>query len=953
MFYTPLQGHYHSHRITLDGFDQEAVTRSLAAARVEMNPHQVEASLFALKSPLAKGVLIADEVGLGKTIEAGLVMAQKWAEQKRRILLIVPASLRKQWEQELREKFGLPSTILEAMTYRDLRTKGIAKPFRDAPNIIITSYEFAAKRAAEIEQARWDVVVFDEAHRLRNVYRKNGSQRAKDLKDALKEPFKVLLTATPLQNSLMELFGIVSVIDESHFGGEEAFRTLYASAKTTPASLQSLRERLRAVCHRTLRRQVQQAGHINFTKRNPVVFDFEPPSLEVELYERVSEFLKRNDTVAYGNRTNALVVLQVRKILGSSTFAVAGYLRGLLARLERGGRADLAVTDDIEGMDDLSDELDATDADADEPVDPLKRAAEIEEVGAMLELAEEIGQNAKGEKLVTQLPAVLDAIVAKGGQRKAVIFTESVRTQKYLAELLGANGYADKIVLLNGANSDPSSRSLLEAWRKAHAGTDRVSGSRTADMKAAIVDSFRSDDKAILLATESGAEGINLQFCSLVINFDLPWNPQRVEQRIGRCHRYGQKIDVTVVNMLNRKNQAEERIHELLAEKFHLFSGVFGSSDEVLGTVERGVDFETRVLGIVQNTRTEAEINREFDALTASLQDRIDADMRDARAKVLENLDQDVVAKLKGRKGDLDDAIDDFSRRLIMVARAELPEAEFDVRAVHRFSFDGLTYSTRWHEADERGWQFFRLSPENLASLLVEEAKQRGHADAVPHLRFDLGGYGFAGQLGDVKALRGRSGSLKVSKARVRRRNTVREELLLSCLDDNGAAIPPETADRILMLPVSGDASGDASGEGSHPGSDGTALRLREATLFAAFGEHVKKQNFEWLEEEETRLDLFARDVEIEIDARIAALEAQVRDLQKERRSPDKGMEEKLALGRRIKGLEGAMDDLKLSKHEKRRDIRREVSDLLDEAAAALNQQPTLEALFTLRWTVE
>ncbi len=152
-------------------------------------------------------------------------------------------------------------------------------------------------------------------------------------------------------------------------------------------------------------------------------------------------------------------------------------------------------------------------------------------------------------------------------------------------------------------------------------------------MKAAIVEAFKGNDKSILIATESGAEGINLQFCSLIVNFDLPWNPQRIEQRIGRCHRYGQKIDVTVVSMLNRKNRAEQRIYELLDQKFKLFSGVFGSSDEVLGTIERGVDFEQTVLGIVQSCRTEAEVVREFDALTATLQDRIDAPDRRTRRR--------------------------------------------------------------------------------------------------------------------------------------------------------------------------------------------------------------------------------------------------------------------------------------------------------------------------------
>jgi SNF2 family DNA or RNA helicase len=203
--YQPLQGHFFAHTLLLESIDENAFTRSLSAARVDMNPHQVEASLLALKSPLAKGVLLADEVGLGKTIEAGLVMAQKWAEQKRRILLIVPASLRKQWEQELIEKFGLSSTIMETARYREMKKAGLAHPFQEAKGVVITSYEFAAQKKDDLKTVRWDLVVFDEAHRLRNVYKKNGSQRAKDLKEALKDPFKVLLTATPLRASASDI----------------------------------------------------------------------------------------------------------------------------------------------------------------------------------------------------------------------------------------------------------------------------------------------------------------------------------------------------------------------------------------------------------------------------------------------------------------------------------------------------------------------------------------------------------------------------------------------------------------------------------------------------------------------------------------------------------------------------------------------------------------------------
>lgn len=911
-----------------------------------MNPHQVEAALFALKSPLVRGVLLADEVGLGKTIEASLVIAQRWAERKRRILLIVPASLRKQWQQELSDKFSLPGEILEAKTYRDQVKAGSLRPFADADGIVITSYEFAARKADELAAVPWDLVIYDEAHRLRNVYRKNGSKRAKALRDALKSPFKILLTATPLQNSLMELYGLVSVIDETHFGGEAAYRTMYASSRTNPASLQILKHRLTPVCHRTLRRQVQESGHFSYTARNAVTFDFEPRDDEAKLYFQVSEFLKRKDTVSYGDRTNQLVILQVRKILGSSTFAVSKYLEKLIVRLETKIPVDETVTDDIDAIDELGEEFDE-DAGQDEAeqIDAARLAAEIDELRGYLALAKSIGANAKGEMLVRQLPGAMDEIVAKGGQRKAVIFTESVRTQTYLSELLSADRFAGEVVLMNGSNNDAESKAIYSAWREQHEGTDKVSGSRSADMKAAIVEAFKSDERSILIATESGAEGINLQFCSLLVNFDLPWNPQRVEQRIGRCHRYGQKIDVTVVNMLNRKNQAEARIYQLLGEKFRLFDGVFGSSDEILGTIEKGVDFEKKVLEIVQSARDDTQVQFEFDLLTDAIQDDIDADMQSARTKLLEELDQDVVARLKDRKGTLTDTLNDFTRRLTMIARAEIPNANFHGPDSPRFDYNGATWTTEWPVADENDWQFFRLADGNLATQIVNGCKSKNVGAETLGLTFHPQDYPFAGQLADVNNLSGKLGWLRVAKARVDTPDAVREEMILSCITDEGQTLPAATADRMFLAP-----SGRPEAVTAMP--DGARLDDVEQDLFLSFAGEVERQNGQWLEQEEERLDAYAQDLETEFDARIKDIEDEIKELKKQRRGPGLSMDEKLNHSRSIKRREGERDDLVLSKHERRRDIRKQVEDMLDEVAESLNRKPDIQPIFTIRWSV-
>ena len=943
--YLPIQSHYHAHRLTASGNAEDAFTRSLTSARVEMNPHQVDAALFALKAPYAKGVLLADEVGLGKTIEAGLVISQKWAEQKKRILLIVPASLRKQWQQELFDKFSLRSQIVEARTYADLKKGGLARPFEVGGSILIASYEFAARKAEEIHAIRWDLVVFDEAHRLRNVHRKNTAKGAKALKQAVDDAFKILLTATPLQNSLMELYGIVSMIDDTHFGGENAFRTQYAGA-ATPASQEMLRERLSPICHRTLRRQVQEAGHINFRQRHAVTFNFEPYDQETTLYEMLSAYLQDTDTIAYGGRTNALVVLQARKSLGSSTRAVASYLDPLLQRLRSKQRASPDMTDDFEDtFDEERETLEDDDADGGEepPIDPIKLAEEIALVESMRDLAQSIGINAKGEKLVHNLPGVLDEIKAKGGKRKAVIFTESVRTQKYLNQLLTDNGYAGQIVLMNGSNNDDESKAVYAEWKARHAGTDRISGSKTADMKAAIVEAFKSDEMTILIATESGAEGINLQFCSLLINYDLPWNPQRVEQRIGRCHRYGQLVDVTVVNMLNMKNRAEARIHELLEHKLHLFDGVFGSSDEVLGILTDGIDFEKEVLRIMQKVRSDEQADREFDELTARIQDSISADLEAARAKVLENMDADVVAKLHRRNKKLANIVPDFKQRLLMLAKAELPYAVFPQPDSEDFAWDGKQWTTKWPLADENDWQFFRAN-EGLGSELIERAKARAMSDGAEAVTFDPSAYPYPGQLGGVVELAGQSGWLRAFKAIMPTPGAEREEVIVVGETDAGEMVPPPVGDKMMLAP--------ALSLGQAGAIPVTRLSQLQGFEFGHFSERMKQENYQWLIEEDERLNRYARDMEIEIESQIAALDAELKDLQRQKLSPSLSMEEKVALMREVKKKNDARDELKMSQFEVKKQIGKEITEKLDAFSDLLAKEPRLEELFTLRWTV-
>jgi SNF2 domain-containing protein len=268
--------------------------------------------LFAFKSPLSKGALLADEVGLGKTIEAGLVLSQKWAERKRRMLIIVPSNLRKQWHQELTEKFFLPCRILETKSYNAALRQGVFRPF-EGDEIVICSYQFARNKAADVANTAWDLVVMDEAHRLRNVY-KPSNIIANTLKLALANKHKLLLTATPLQNSLLELFGLVSFIDEHAFGHLKSFREQFANL-TQEQVFQTLKARLKPLCHRTLRRQV--TSYVPFTKRLPMVEEFTPEESEDRLYNLVSDYLRRENLQALPASQRSLMTLVLRKLPGA------------------------------------------------------------------------------------------------------------------------------------------------------------------------------------------------------------------------------------------------------------------------------------------------------------------------------------------------------------------------------------------------------------------------------------------------------------------------------------------------------------------------------------------------------------------------------------------------------------------------------------------------------------
>ncbi|MFN2309917.1 MAG: SNF2-related protein, partial [Gammaproteobacteria bacterium] len=603
---TPYHAKYFAWELTRRrrGGDIDRISQSLFDASVDLNPHQIDAALFALQNPLSKGVMLADEVGLGKTIEAALALCQYWAERRRRLLVICPASLRKQWASELSERFHLPVQILDARTWKNLQKGGVYDPL-DQEWISIVSINFAAGMENALRRIPWDLVVIDEAHKLRNAHRESH-QTGQAIKRALAGCRKLLLTATPLQNSLIELYGLSTIIDEHLFGDAVSFRTQYMRGDD---NIPALRKRLEEFTTRTLRKDVLE--YVQYTERKPITIPFTPAEEEQCLYDLVSGYLQRDDTYGFPRRQRHLIALILRKLLASSTQAVIATLEAILSRL-RGIEADETIDDDWlerlvaaeEWEDEYLDEPPEPEATVPEQaIDRVRLRGEIAELDQYIKLAHAIKEDEKSHALLKALDIGFTHMAEMNAPRKAVVFTESVRTQDYLARYLESHGYAGKVVTFSGNNASPNITGIYQRWLKEHAGSDRIAGSPAIDKRTALIDHFR-DRGEILIATEAGAEGINLQFCAQVINYDLPWNPQRVEQRIGRCHRYGQKFDVVVINFLNQRNEADRRVLELLSEKFHLFHGVFGASDDILGRIESGVDFEKRIAEIYDTCRT-------------------------------------------------------------------------------------------------------------------------------------------------------------------------------------------------------------------------------------------------------------------------------------------------------------------------------------------------------------
>ena len=970
---TAYHAKYYAHELTrrhsADGVDR--LSQSLFDASVDLNPHQIEAALFALRNPLQEGVLLADEVGLGKTIEAALVVCQYWAERRRRLLVICPASLRKQWAQELHDKFAVPTTVVDAVSLRKQSAGDILATLQRQVGkaVVIMSYQFAAKLEAELRAVPWDVVVIDEAHKLRNAHRASN-RTGQALKRALQGRKKLLLTATPLQNSLMELYGLSTLIDEHMFGDETAFRKQFLNSGT---GLDELRKRLGSFAKRTLRRDVLE--YIKYTERKALTQPFNPTDDEQALYERISAFLQKEASYALPKQQRHLTALILRKLLASSSHAVAATLvtirerlRGLLTadKAEDDGNQlveQLIAEDDLE-QDYLEEETSDAEYDAEDltPVpaeriepDPSKdslavRAAilsEIEELTAFVDAAQALQTDTKAQALLKALALGFAKMAELNAPRKAIIFTESKRTQEYLHRFLSANGHAGKLVLFSGTNNHEDSTAIYQRWLDEYNGTDRVTGSPQVDRRTALIDHFRKDDDTgaeIMIATEAAAEGVNLQFCALIINYDLPWNPQRVEQRIGRCHRYGQRFDVVVINFLNTRNQADQRVLELLTEKFNLFSGVFGASDEVLGRIEGGLDFEKRILQIYDTCRQPDQIEAAFNALQTELEETIIDRIKDTQSQLLENFDEDVHDRLKLRLDEAEARLDKLGRLFWGVTCYALNDrARFDEQS-YAFSLGtpptgiaaGRYQLIRGAGQPDMLAHAYRLS-HPLGEWSIDASLNA--ATPVATLKFEYDKHG--ARVSVIERLRGMSGWLTLARLEVTAFETT-EALLFSGFTDGGQVLDQETCEKLMAIPAAGKPTPLSI-------TVPEALLANSLRAVAATIAQVLEVNQRLFNEERDKLERWADDKLLAAEEALKNTKARIAQLKRDGRKAAT-LQEQDSIQRELSELERKQCRLRQEIFNTEDEIIAKRDELIETLQQRMQEKTETRTVFTLRW---
>jgi len=926
-------------------------------AQVEPKPHQIDAALFALQTPFLRGVIMADEVGLGKTIEAGIVITQYWAERKRSILIVAPSSLRQQWRQELFEKFLIPASVLDKRTIDSL----LQPSGSQQSEVLICSYEFVQRYEANLLKS-WDLIVADEAHRLRNHWTGKG-KTAEAMSHIFASARKcLLLTATPLQNKLEELYGLVSVFDPTYFYSLEAFRERYVRGGEL-GNGDDLAERVATITKRTLRRDAEK--YIHFTKRNPLTLEFTPSKDEQRLYQLVNEYLQREELLAFSKGQRHLAALIIRKRLGSSTYAVSSTLERIANRLEREALEGVTrsnsgkiISADFEDEDLTDEELEEAE-EIEIALDPQKNThkdkelirsmlAEVAELREFAALAKSITVNQKAVKLSEALEKGFARLNELGAPEKAIIFTDSTKTQEYIARALAEDGKGEGIVLFNGSNDGPQQTAIYRDWLEKNRGSDLITGIASSDRRKALVDYFRDQGK-IMIATEAAAEGINLQFCSMLVNYDLPWNPQRVEQRIGRIHRFGQKFDVVVANFSNKGNIAEQRILELLSNKFKLFSSVFGASDEVLGAIEDGFDFEKKISEILNSSRTDSEIDSAFQELEKQFAQDISKEMASAKAKVFDGLDPHVQDRLKAYDSQSGEVLNKFERLLLDLTKHELKD-------VAAFEGDGRHFvlNTSPVKGAEPGRYFFKSQPQDNAhqyrysSPLAQHVLDSAIASDTPtaELTFSLSKSSRASTA--VKALAGESGTLTVDlvtySMNARDEQITESYFLAGAMTSTGKWLDSEYVSDILDLACIDEAELNSSVDLSQFDKH---LDAQRQTL----EREVQARNSRYYDQQEELLYRNQQDRKAEHEGQIREFKAKEKEARKAANNSDDPMEQ-LRLKKEARRWEQKAEDADDEFRSLKKQLREEADKYLELIEQALKGAQTTEHIFTIRWKI-
>jgi SNF2 family DNA or RNA helicase len=499
---------------------------------VKMLEHQVDAAYRALFEMDGKA-LLADEVGLGKTIEVGMILKEMhFRETNDSVLILTPAQLAKQWQAELREKFGL-----DFVCNYDDEFSGF-----DDHDYIIASIDTAKsdRHRSTVLKRDWDVLVLDEAH-----YVKNEDTDRYDLIDQLTYNYAFFLTATPIQNELTDLYNVVSLLRPGLFGTRDVFHQYFIdSSQETLVNRDELHERL----HKVMIRNRRAETDIDFTDRTVDTRTFDPSPAERELYQAVTDYVKG----AYGqNQGQKLVLMLLQKEVVSSPAALKYTIEKRLYE-----QSELAHADELESI---------------------------------LDLIEDIETVTKQERLLDIVSEARDN-VEKG---RVIVFTQFRATQRQVLDRLASEGYT----------------------------VHSFHGGHSSGEKEQIVENFE-EEGGILVSTDAMSEGRNLQFCNMLVNLDLPWNPMRVEQRIGRIHRIGQKRSVYIFNMA-LKDTVEEYVLDRLYHKIDLFQQSVGELSSILSRLEEsGTSFEDEIFERLVNAGSEVDLENDFDDMAVDLQEQ-------------------------------------------------------------------------------------------------------------------------------------------------------------------------------------------------------------------------------------------------------------------------------------------------------------------------------------------